>query len=104
MSNYVFGSSLSYRDYLQAKSFEDGFRSEISKQTRSIIASNEQLQRDHISVSRSLHTAIAEGFEELSFDMKALTAGVSELTAAFDWGFSALLAAVGRVDLGLRAV
>jgi tetratricopeptide (TPR) repeat protein len=98
VSNYVFGSRLSYRDYLQVKSFEDSFRSEISKHTRSIIASNEQLQQEHISVSKSLGTAISEGFEQLSFDVRGLTEGVSELTAAFHWGFSELLIAVGRVN------
>jgi tetratricopeptide (TPR) repeat protein len=101
MSNYVYGGSLSYRDYLQAKSFEDAFRSEISRQTRAIIASSEQLQKEHISVSKSLQTSVAEGFEQLSFDVQALTAGVSELTAAFHWGFSELLTAVGRVNATL---
>lgn len=101
MSNYVYGGSLSYRDYLQAKSFEDAFRSEISRQTRSIIASHEQLQKEHIAVSQSLQTSVAEGFEELSFDVQALTAGVSELTAAFNWGFSELLTAVGQVNATL---
>lgn len=105
MSNYVYGSSLSYRDYLQARSFEDAIRSEISGQTRSLIASSEQLEQEHFSLSRSLQatvsegfTAVSEGLEQLSFDLQTLNAGVSELTAAFHWGMSELLVAVGRVN------
>lgn len=51
MSNYVNGSSFSYRGYLQARSFEDALKSHISKQTRLLIASNEEFQRDHSSDS-----------------------------------------------------
>lgn len=98
MSNYVFGTSLSYRDYLQAESFEDSFKSDISKHTRSIIASNEELQREHISVSEALSTAVSSGFEQLSFDLQTLAQGVSELNATFQWGFSELLTIVGRVN------
>ncbi|MDP2999956.1 MAG: hypothetical protein Q8N47_20895 [Bryobacterales bacterium] len=54
-----------------------------------------------MSVSTSLQTSVAEGFEQLSFDVQALTAGVSELTAAFHWGFSELLTTVGRVNATL---
>jgi tetratricopeptide (TPR) repeat protein len=87
MSYYVSGSSLSYPDYLQAKSFESSFKSEIFKQTRSIIASNEELQQQHIAAIES----VSSGIEQLSFDAQ-------ELTATFQWGFSELLTAVGRVN------
>ena len=87
MSYYVLGSSLSYFDYLQAKSFESSFKSEISKHTRSIIASNEELRQQHIAAMES----VSSGIEQLSFD-------VQELTATFQWGFSELLTAVGRVN------
>ncbi len=105
MSNYVYGSSLSDRDYLQARSFEDAIRSEISAQTRSLIASSEQLHEEHISLSKSLQSTFSEGFaaasaglEQLSFDLQSLTTGVSELTATFHWGMSELLVAVGHVN------
>lgn len=87
MSYYVSQSGLSYFDYLQAKSFENSFKTEISKRTRSIIASNEELQQQHISSMES----VSSGIEQLSFD-------IQELTVAFQWGFSELLAAVGRVN------
>ena len=87
MSYYVSESGLSYFDYLQAKSFENSFKTEISKRTRSIIASNEELQQQHIAAMES----VSSGIERLSFD-------IQELTVAFQWGFSELLAAVGRVN------
>ena len=93
MSNYIYGSRLSYRDYLQAKSFEEAFTSHISKQTRAIIASNAELHTAHISVSSSLHEtvsrgfeSVSRGFEQLSFDLQAINQGVSELNASFQWG------------------
>ena len=95
MSNYIFGTSLSYTDYLQARSFENSLTMEISQQSKAIIASNEQLQREHIAVSSLVMT---DGFERLSCDLQSLKSSVSELTAAFEWGFSELLAAVGQVN------
>ena len=94
MSNYVFGTSLSYSDYLQAKSFESALRSEISSQTRSIIASNEELLREHIAISE----AVCNGFEQVSFDLQTVSQGITDLDATFRWGFSELLIAVGRVN------
>jgi tetratricopeptide (TPR) repeat protein len=106
MSYYVLGSRLSYLDYLQAKSFEDSFKgeisrqtrgfensfkSEISKQTRSIIGSNEELRGRFVS-----------GIEELSDGLERLSFDVRELTATFQWGFSELLTAVGQVNDSLR--
>lgn len=56
-------------------------------------------------MSKSLQTAVAEGFEQvsegleqISYDLRALSEGISELTAAFHWGFSELLIAVGHVN------
>jgi len=97
MSNYVFGTSLSYRDYLQAKSFENSLKSEISKQTRTIIASNEELQREHISISQ----ATSAGIEQLSFQAQDISEKLDELNATFQWGFSELLMAVGEVNTTL---
>ena len=120
MSNYVHGSSLSYRDYLMAQGFERSIKSEISEQTRLLIASNEELQREHISVSRSLSDSVSSGIEQLSSDLNSLSRGVSEgfeqlawkidelsqglveLNSTFQWGFSELLVSVGRVNDSLQ--
>jgi|GEM_PF-1888618 len=101
MSNYVFGTSLSYVDYLQAANFEDSYRSTISEHTRSIIASNEELQREHISICETLSETVSSGFEQLSYDLQAIAEGVSELNATFQWGFSKLLESVGQTNTAL---
>jgi tetratricopeptide (TPR) repeat protein len=98
MSNYVSGSNFSYLDYLQARSFENSLKMEIAQQSKAMIASNEQLRREHITISRSSNQVMTEGFERLSFDLQRLNDGMSELTAAFEWGFSELLAAMGQVN------
>ncbi len=94
MSNYVFGTSLSYNDYLQAKNFESALRGEISSQTRSIVASNEELLREHIAISE----AVSSGFEQVSYDLQKISQGIADLDSTFRWGFSELLIAVGRVN------
>ena len=102
MSNYVFGASLRYQDYLQAKSFEDSLRGEISSASRSIIATNKELSRDHISVLESMSSAVTGGFDRLSFDMRALSDGVAELNSTFEWGFSEVLTMLGGLNDSLR--
>lgn len=102
MSNYVFGTSLRYQDYLQAKSFEDSLRGEISSASRSIIATNKELSRDHISVLESMSSAVTGGFDRLSFDMRALSDGVAELNSTFEWGFSEVLTMLGGLNDSLR--
>jgi len=102
MSNYVHSSSLRYEDYLQAKSFEDGIRGEISASSRSIIASTEELARDKITVLKSLSSELTSGFEQLSFDLRALSDDVAELNSTFRWGFSAVLTHLGGLNDSLR--
>ena len=117
MSNYVWGTSLSHHDYLQAKSFVSDVQSatrnaakkvsmDISRQTRDIIASNESLQREHLellnaSTDRTVG-ALNDGFERLSYSMDAgfdrLSEGISELNATFHWGFGAVLASLGHMN------
>lgn len=102
MSNYVFGTSLSYRDYLQAKSFERSLKGEISSAAKSIIASNEELQRENISVLQSLSSSVAGGFEDISIELGEVSAGIRELNATFQWGFSELLTEAGRMNDSLQ--
>ena len=117
MSNYVWGSSLSHHDYLQAKSFVSDVQSatrnatkkvsmDISRQTRDVIASNESLQREHLellnaSTDRTVG-ALNDGFERISYSMDAgfdrLSEGISELNATFHWGFGAVLASLGHMN------
>ena len=97
MSAYIHGTSLSYRDYLQAKSFERSLRGEISSAAKSVIASNEELQRENISVLKSLSSSVSLGFDQISFELGEISAGLGELNATFQWGFSELLTLTGGV-------
>ncbi|MEK6301831.1 MAG: hypothetical protein AABO41_14060 [Acidobacteriota bacterium] len=98
MSTYVFGTSLSYQDYLQARSFERSLRAEIRSSTKSIIASNEELQQQNYSVLTSLSSSVSSGFEQISLDLERISTGIGELNATFYWGFSELLAVAGRIN------
>jgi tetratricopeptide (TPR) repeat protein len=120
MSYYVYGSSLSWNDYLQAKNFVDDISSssreagrrvsmEISHQTREIIASNEALSRENIrmmevSTDRIEHglgqidSTLSAGFDRLSYDMQEISSGISELNSTFHWGFGALIAGIGHMN------
>jgi len=124
MSYYVFGSKMSYKDYLTGKSFVADMTSAthsvrksvtmaLSRQTREVIASNETLARDQIrsmevSVDRiagamgegfqNLTGAMNAGFEQLSYGMEEISAGISELNATFHWGFGEMIAALGHMN------
>lgn len=98
MSTYVFGTSLSYQDYLQARSFERSLRAEIKSSTKSIIASNEELQQQNYSVLTSLSSSVSSGFEQISLNLERISTGLAELNATFYWGFSELLAVAGGIN------
>jgi len=117
MSNYVWGSSLSYSDYLLAKSFVSDVKSatcdagrkvlmDISRQTREIIASNESLRREHLELLNAETDrtvgALNDGFERISYSMGAgfnnLSDGIPELNATFHWGFGTILASIGHMN------
>jgi tetratricopeptide (TPR) repeat protein len=102
MSYYVFGSSLSYEDYLQAKSFEKGIRGEIRSSTRALIATTDQLRRDNIRVGESVVLGLSTGFERVSADMAEVRQGISELKSTFEWGFSEMLTVMGGVANSLE--
>lgn len=76
MSYYVYGSSLSWSDYLQAKNFVDDISSssqeagrrvsmEISRQTREVIASNEALARENIRMMETSTDRITSGLVDV---------------------------------------
>ena len=109
MSNYVWGSRMSYKDYIKAKQFvgditgasrEDGRRvyMEISRQTLEIVASQEALAREQINVAEQSARSTREGFEVLSYRITEISSGVSELNATFHWGFSDMLAQLGHMN------
>ena len=109
MSNFVYGGSLTYQDYLTARSFSNDIalamrkaghsvNMSICKQTREIIASNEALFRENIRVVESLESALSDGFSCLSYDLQDISAGISELNSTFHWGFGQMLVGIGRMN------
>lgn len=128
MSYFVYGSSLSYNDFLQGKSFVDDIKSsnkkiaiEVSKQTRQLIASNETLAKMEINsreianervlkrqteivgeMTERITNKLSEGFETLSFQMQEISNELSELQSTFHWGFSSLIAELGGMNDSIK--
>lgn len=102
MSNYVFDTSSSYSDYLQAGTLERGLKGQISSSAKSIIASNEELHSENVSVLRDISSSVAAGFESVSLEIGDLSAEIRELNATFHWGFSELLTEAGRINDSLE--
>ena len=119
MSNYVSGTSLKYRDYLQAKSFvndvTEGSRAiqyEISEQTREIIATADELKASNYRIAEELEEladttkagfselaegvvnltdVVADGMERISVEIQGVSRGIDILNSTFHWGFSEMI-------------
>jgi len=124
----LFGSKLSYVDYIVAHEFVDDITSatrdsscrltmDISRQTREVIASNEALARENIRATEiaagqitnamqqgfgELSGVMNDGFTKISYEMQAVSAGIQELNATFHWGFSHMLASMGHMNDSLQ--
>ncbi|MFZ2630545.1 MAG: SUMF1/EgtB/PvdO family nonheme iron enzyme [Desulfosalsimonadaceae bacterium] len=113
MSYYVYGSKMSYPDYLTSKSFVSDVTAasrkagravsmEISRQTLDVIASNEALARENIRATEAsadrVVCALNEGFDRLSYGLDNISAGISELNAMFHWGFGEIIASLGHMN------
>ena len=102
--SYAYHIGLSWPDYLKVNEISGvgddvrQLRDEVSSSNRQIIATYEELQREHIAAVGSLNDAVSSGFEQLSFDMQAISSGITELTSVFEWGFSELISGVGRIN------
>jgi len=106
--SYAYHRGLSWPDYLKVNEIRGvgdelrQLRYELSSSNRKLIATYEELQREHIEATRSISDAVSSGFEQLSFDMQAISSGIAELTSLFEWGFSELLAGVGHINDSLK--
>jgi len=102
MSNYIFQSSLSYYDYLQAKSFVGDItegqlatQHVIENETRKLIATHEELHEQNMSLMESGFATLASGCESISMKLSSTLTAIEDLNASFHWGFSNLLTAIG---------
>ncbi|MHB1094758.1 MAG: tetratricopeptide repeat protein [Gemmatimonadaceae bacterium] len=118
MSNWVAGTSLSYRDYLQARSFERSIVGTISAESREIVTSLDQASTRQVEILGQVSNDLSQGFEllhlglqdvvgaieQVTFGIQHLEGAIDELTAAFHWGFSEMLAATGRMNDSLAVL
>jgi len=101
--SYAYNSGLSWPDYLKVNEIRGvgddvrQLRYELSSSNRKLIATHEELQREHIAAIKSIGDAVSSGFEGLSLDMQAISSGIEELTSVFEWGFSELLVGIGHI-------
>lgn len=95
-------SHINYGDYIQGREFERSIRYGINDQSKQIIASNEQLARENYKVLEQISDGISSGFTTLSTDIESLRdsvdSGFQRLASTFEWGFSEMLASLGRVN------
>ncbi len=113
MSNYVYGSGISYLQYLQAKSFVGDISSasrkagreismEISRQTREIIGSNEALARENIRVSeRQHHERLDAIYSATDHIAGAIDAASDRITGALSEGFDRVTYQLQDISAGI---
>jgi len=111
----MWDSTITYTDYWRAKQFVGEIKGasraagqrvalEVSRQTRDLIASQEELTRAHIDAQQVMANTINEGMEQLSYDLQDISSGISELNATFHWGFGQMIAGLGRMNDSLEAL
>ena len=97
MSTYDPLSRITYHDYLQAKSLVRDITSEVSSQGRALVASQQQLERNGISIRETLKNEVGGAIEVLSQTANETVSAIRELEATFRWEFAELLAVTGRM-------
>ena len=102
MSNYIYSPGWTWREYLQAQSFENSINGQIAKSSREIIATNEQLHHEQIEVARETTSAITSGFEQVSWKLDGMRQGIDEMNATLNWGFSSMLVSLGEIAVSLE--
>ncbi len=96
MSFFVYGGSVSYTDFLKEKKYlinantqEKKIRLDISRQTREIIATTNNLASDHIGIQNSVDGI--DGYETLTIDINDMVSDRGEINAKIHCAFSNLL-------------
>jgi len=91
-------SKITYPDYLQLRSFENSIHFGIEKQTKQLIATNEQISRKHLQVLEESRDGIVTLSANMASVKDSIDRGLAELNATFQWGFSEMLVALGRMS------
>jgi tetratricopeptide (TPR) repeat protein len=109
MSTYHHGSGLSYSQYLQAKSFvsdvtgaTNALNLSVTKQTRELVASQQALAKENIHAMKAGFGKVVEateaGFEQLSWEIRDVGQGISELNATFNWGLGEMVTKLTQMN------
>ncbi len=95
-------SGISYVDYLQARKFEKSIHYEIQKQTKDIIASNEELAKKKIRAEEKTKESIERGFTRISYDLdlihKSIHDGFNSINTTLEWGFAEILVSLAILN------
>lgn len=97
LADWFSESKITYPDYLQLRSFENSIQFGIEKQTKQLIATNEQISRKHLHVLEETKNGITTLSASMASVEDSINRGVAELNATFQWGFSEMLVALGRM-------
>lgn len=95
--NYLPTESLSYADYLKLEAQKkvtknlNNIEYGISRGTREIIASNEQLARQNIH-------AVEASTDRIVQELSSVRGTIEELNATFQWGFTEVLIGIGHLN------
>ena len=106
MGTYAHGSNISYADYLTAESLARDVANsaeragrrvslEISRSTRTLVASQEALARHGFA---EVQARVDEGFDRIETRLDDVGLKLDELGATFQWGFSEILAQMDRMN------
>ena len=98
MSHYVHGSSLSYIDYLQARSFTDSVDTRISRENSRLIATVEELRESSSGAVEVLGDQFVACLTEIGAQ---ISDGLAEVNATLEWGFSEILVELGEMNTSL---
>ncbi|MBN1662226.1 MAG: formylglycine-generating enzyme family protein [Deltaproteobacteria bacterium] len=117
MSYYVFGYPPAYKDYLEARLFspmptdpviDAGPRItlDVSPKTLEVVASKKALARDRIRIADGTAgwgAGVSAGaLLTLSYSLEDILSDAAALPPKFHWGFSRVIAAIGRMGDGLK--
>ncbi len=97
MSTYNPLGSVTYREYLAAKSLVGGVIYEISEHGRKLVMSQEGLLANGISICETIQSEGGRTVEMWKQSSNNIIRAINELNSTFRWEFSELIAVTGRM-------
>lgn len=104
MSSYVYQPNFSYKNYLQAKSFEKSIRLELNDQTKQLIASEKKVKEEVVKKIGHVAESIELVGNEICYKLSDINNSLVDLNATFNWGFSEMLTSMGLINDSLESL